>query len=456
LAICKRLAELMGGDVSVQSIEGLGSIFSFTFVARTDSSWRSQQRPDISVLVGKRVLVVDDNDTNRRILAASARDWAMEVIETGDPELALRWIQRGDHFDCAVLDYFMPGLDGVALAAKIRAHKPTEHMPLMLLSSVRRTQRSLPEFDIVMTKPVRRAALLDAYLELLGATTASGGTVPTPGPARRESNLRILLAEDNVVNQKVAARMLDSLGYAARVVENGADALEAVETERFDLILMDVHMPVMDGLEATRRIRNLPEQMQPRIYAMTASVLDSERQECLDAGMDRHIAKPVRKPELEAALEELERQISKPAPAPAEPTPEPAPAAAHGAIELDPEVLGTLREDMGDDGVVELIDAVTSGADAACSTLRNALADSDFTLLKRQAHTMKSNCAMFGALALSDDCQRLEKLAAGGETTAAAPLVALVDEDYMRMSALLTEMRPTYADAAAEIGSRTS
>ncbi|HEY1075641.1 MAG TPA: response regulator, partial [Fontimonas sp.] len=302
LAICKRLAELMGGDVAVESQPGHGSTFSFSFVAATDPAWNPPQRPDIDILDGKRVLIVDDNDINRRILRRTTQEWGMQPIDTASPLEALALIDRGEAFDLAVLDDFMPEMDGAALAKAIRGHRSHRALPLLLLSSVRQPGPALAEFNLVRVKPLRRSAVLDTFLDLLASTPAANAA-PEASSARTDlPSLRILLAEDNAFNRQVGTRMLESLGYHADVVENGAEAVAAVQQTPYDLVLMDVHMPEMDGLEATRRIRAMAGIRQPRIFAMTASVLDDERQACIDAGMDRHLAKPFRRHELEEAL----------------------------------------------------------------------------------------------------------------------------------------------------------
>ncbi|MEW6167136.1 MAG: response regulator [Pseudomonadota bacterium] len=306
LAICKRLAELMGGEVAVDSHPGRGSTFSFTFTADTDPSWQPAPLPHLGILHGKRVLIVDDNDTNRRILRRTAQEWGMQTVDTASPTEALALIERGERFDLAVLDYFMPEMDGVALAAAIRRHRDHKALPLLLLSSARQAGSALTDFNLVRVKPLRRSALLDAFLDLLtpaAAVDAGPGSTPAV-PRSGMPTLRILLAEDNAINRQVGTRMLESLGYRADVVENGAEAVEAVRKARYDLVLMDIHMPELDGLEATRRIRAMTGIHQPRIFAMTAGVLDDERQACIDAGMDRHLAKPFRRHELEKALRE--------------------------------------------------------------------------------------------------------------------------------------------------------
>ena len=455
LAICKRLAELMGGHVGVESHPGFGSIFSFSFLAETDASWRVPPRPDTALLTGKRVLVVDDNDTNRRILRAAAQDWGMQVTDTASPEEALLWIERGDVFDLLALDYLMPVMDGVELAASIRKRHPRNTLPIVLLSSVRRTARSLPDFNLVMTKPVRRAALLDAFLELLNENASDDAhnvkADPADETAASISPLRILLAEDNPINQKVAVRMLKALGYAADVVDNGLDAVNTVERSRYDLVLMDVHMPVMDGLEATRRIRRLPPDRQPRVFAMTASVLDSERQDCIDAGMERHMAKPIKKQQMEDMLREVAEDVVRArsaAPAPPATSAAASPVAADAGAGAGADKMAELIDEMGLEGVTELIDAIVTTADTSRANLRDYFARRDFRLVKRQVHTMKSNCAMVGAIDLSDICQKVEQNAAGEDAALIGPLLQQIDSGYEQLAKSLVLAR-----ARLEVGS---
>ncbi len=305
LAICKRLAELMGGGVSVESHAGRGSVFSFSFMAGSDPAWRAPPPADASRLKGKRLLIVDDNDTNRRILRAAAQEWSMEVTDTASPQEALALIGGGARFDSAIIDFLMPEMDGAALAAALRRDFGSACPRLMLLSSVRQSTQSQPVFDLVRYKPLRRAGLLDALLELMSPGDTSRNAPATASrPVKSAAALRILVVEDTPLNQQVALRMLESLGYRADLAENGLLAVEAVQQRDYDLLLMDMQMPVMDGLEATRRIRALEKRPQPQIFAMSASVLDHERQACLDAGMNRHLAKPLRRHELEKALQE--------------------------------------------------------------------------------------------------------------------------------------------------------
>ncbi|HEY0972975.1 MAG TPA: response regulator [Solimonas sp.] len=382
LAICKRLAEMMGGDVAVDSHPGRGSTFSFSFVAATDPVWHPPQRLDLQALRGKRVLIVDDNDTNRRILRATVQDWGMAAVDTHSPHVALAMIQRGEPFDLGILDYFMPEMDGIALAAAIREHRDHASLRLLLLSSARHAGGAAHDFDLVRLKPLRRNGLLDALLDLLQPTAAAqqaiAPAIPTPGD---RAPLRILLVEDNLFNRQVGTRMLESLGYRADIAHNGAEAVEAVSRAPYDLLLMDVHMPVMDGLEATRRIRALPSIRQPRIFAMSASVLDNERQACLDAGMDRHLAKPFRREELAQALASI---ASRPAPS------------------FDPRCLQALTDSLGSDAVGEIVRVMTDSAAATLAELTAARDRGDAAAARPLLASLQANCAMVGAANLAD------------------------------------------------------
>jgi signal transduction histidine kinase/DNA-binding response OmpR family regulator len=311
LVISKRLCELMGGTMWVESTAGVGSLFHFTFTAAAAASQaRTYLRGAVPQLRGKRLLVADDNATNRRILTLQAQSWGMDVRAAASGAEALDWIHRGDPFDIAVLDMQMPGMDGVQLAHAIRACRSAQELPCILLTSLGRRggDRDSSTFAVCLSKPIKALQLYDALIGIADVSV----THPTSVPPRPEIDshlgerlpLRLLLAEDNVVNQKVALLMLRRLGYRADVVGNGLEVLDALERQPYDLILMDVQMPELDGLETTRRIcRDWPPAQRPRIIAMTANAILGDRELCVDAGMDDYISKPVRIEELIRALE---------------------------------------------------------------------------------------------------------------------------------------------------------
>jgi signal transduction histidine kinase/DNA-binding response OmpR family regulator len=312
LAISKQLAEIMGGKMWAES-EGLGkgSTFHFTIDAPIAKLPEHQQRQYSGIqprLIGKKLLIVDDNATNRRILVAQTGNWGLISRETEFPREAIQWFRNGETFDLAILDMHMPEMDGVSLALEIRRIDPA--LPLVLFSSLNR--REVAEvadlFSAYLTKPIKRSQLYDTIVTVFA--DAKKITVDGPRPLDRlrfdpetaaRHPLKILLAEDNTVNQKLALRLLEQMGYRADVASNGLEAIESLERQFYDVVLMDVQMPEMDGLEATRQIREM-NLTQPRIIAMTANAMQGDREICLAAGMDDYIAKPIRENELITAL----------------------------------------------------------------------------------------------------------------------------------------------------------
>ncbi len=315
LAISRRLAELMGGRMWAESEgPGKGSTFRFTIRAPVAELPPARSRDFVGTqpeLQGRRLLVVDDNATNRRVLSLQAGKWGMDARDTEWPAEALRWIEGGESFDLAILDMHMPEMDGLELARRIHARQPA--LPLVLASSLGRREAGDTEglFSAYLAKPVRQSQLFDTLVSLLArspAVRASSARAGTTAPkidsklAARHP-LRILLAEDNVVNQKLALRILQQMGYRADLASNGMEAIESVERQTYDVVLMDVQMPEMDGLEASRRItaRWKPHE-RPRIVAMTANAMAGDREMCLAAGMDDYVTKPIR---VEALVEAL-------------------------------------------------------------------------------------------------------------------------------------------------------
>jgi len=429
LAISKRLTELMGGTMSVDSQVGHGSDFRFTILAPAAEGAvlrRRELRGTQPTLVGKRVLAVDDNDTNRRILAAYLGTWGMVVRMTGSPREALAWVDAGESFDAGILDMHMPEMDGVALARAIREHRPPTALPLLLFTSLGRREAGA------------EAAGFAAHLTRADRRTP-GRVEMDPAMARRHP-LRILLAEDNVVNQKLALSLLGQMGYRADVAANGLEAIEAVERQPYDLVFMDVQMPEMDGLEASREItRRWSRDQRPRIVAMTANAMQSDREMCLAAGMDDYLSKPIRVEELIAALERSAARepdaIGKGARhriAPEEP-----PAGGKPAV-FDMVAFERLRATLGP-GFAALLSTFVEDSEDLVKTMRRALGERRADTLRRAAHSLKSNAAGFGAVTLSSLAKDLETLAKSGSLDGAASCLERLASECERVTQMLRE-----------------
>jgi CheY-like chemotaxis protein/HPt (histidine-containing phosphotransfer) domain-containing protein len=321
LSISRRLVELMGGKLWAESTPGEGSTFQFILpfqaAPQTSVSVLDHKQPQLSDL---KVLIVDDNPTNCRILSLQTSKWGMQPRAASSGEQALAWLRAGEKFDFAILDMQMPGMDGLMLAQEIRQLPGSARLPLVLLTSMG-VRTDSPEFmqagfATCLTKPIKPAQLFESLVRVVtGLRATPKPVVPANGKLDPKMSqrlpLRVLLCDDNLINQKVATRLLGQMGYTPKIAGNGLEALAAIDSGVFDLIFMDVMMPEMDGLEATRQIRLRqkdravnPNYKSPMIIvAMTASAMPGDKEKCLEAGMDDYLSKPVRPEEVRAVIE---------------------------------------------------------------------------------------------------------------------------------------------------------
>jgi PAS domain S-box-containing protein len=463
LAISQRLVRLMGGDIEVDSRVGEGSAFSFEVRLERQPEFPSSPSTPPTRLAGRRVLVVDDNATNRQILRQQLGHWGLRVTAVASGLEALAALRGGatsdKPYDLAILDMKMPGMDGLSLARAIKADDALGGVRLVLLTSVGQrghgAEASRIGISAYLTKPVDEGDLYDCLAEVL---TRSGTrrarslvTRHSLREARPQKGARILVAEDNEVNQKVAVRLLEKLGYRVEVADDGRQALEACRRSVYDAVLMDGQMPGMDGFEVTRRIREEedPERRTP-IIAMTASAMKGDRERCLAAGMDDYLSKPVTPESLDAVL----RRWVKAAPSPPT-TSTVAPPPTSSDELLDATIIESLMS-VDRDGTLmdEVVATFLRLAPARLTELHKA-ARGDAAQLERAAHSFFGSCGNLGCHRMADLCARLEVLGRSGSTAGAPELVRGLEAELAAVRPHLEEL-PRRHPARSTEGPATS
>jgi PAS domain S-box-containing protein len=461
LAISKQLIERMHGRPGVESVPGQGSLFWFT--ARLTKQPESAHAPVENELVNLRVLIVDDNETNRHILQQQTRAWKMRSDTATNAEEALAKfrsaLKADDPFQIVLLDMQMPGTDGLTLARTIKAESKLGGVRLVLLSSlaarISANELKAAGIDDCLVKPVKQSLLFDSLATLM-ATAAAESTIkarkvsrPSSSPVLAAQKLRILLAEDNTVNQQVALGLLQKLGYRADAVADGTEVLEALYRIRYNVVFMDCQMPQLDGYETTRRIRQLEQKRTTpfdwkapvHIIAMTANAMEGDREKCLAAGMNDYLSKPVRRNELKAALDRRgEIQSIAPASDIASISPE--------QILVDIDRLRDATDDEPD-RMQRLIDLYLTQAAPMLDGLGEAIQTNASDEVARIAHKLFGSSVACGVDAFTHPLRELERLGHEGDLTGAPVLFDDVRDKFPRVQSLFTEFARTLQSSSS-------
>ncbi len=442
LAITRKLVDAMGGTILVKSEPNKGSIFSVLIPLAAGT--REHEVPSVK-LTSVKALIVDDNPTNRCILEHYLQHEGMEYDSAPSAraglEAARRAVDVRKPFDIVLLDYHMPEMDGVAFLTELRADPLLAHIPCIVLSSLGDRVAGAASVAAWLTKPVRRFQLRSALTSVLGRASPAAEHRPAPiDLTTLYRGTRVLLVEDNKVNQEVASRMLRTLGIDPVVVAEGALAVAAVRRERFDLVLMDCQMPVMDGYEATRAIRALGTRVP--ILAMTANALPGDREKCLAAGMDDYITKPIKREAVVAVLSRwLETGSAVEAPLlEVHETMISDTYSSTDASALDSTALMQLR-DMMEDDFLSVLEAYLADTPARLADISDGIAGQDSALVGRAAHSLKSTSQTVGAVMLARTAERLEDhVRAGGSLAEAESLLTAAQLAWQAVGVQLSDI----------------
>jgi CheY-like chemotaxis protein len=455
LTISSRIVTMMGGSIALTSEPGKGSTFSFGMPVKVltgaDAPRRAQLPPAIDGLL---VLVVDDNATNRLVQQEMLRSWGMRPIVCVDAAQAIAHLDAAalakKPFALALLDALMPGVDGFELAARIRSHPGLQGGPMLMLSSASGIGQAAraKEAGILLTlaKPIKQSELLDAIMTALGQgpELLAAQSAPARTAGRR---LRVLLAEDNPVNQRLARTILEKQGHTVVLAHNGREALARAQAETFDIVLMDVQMPEMDGLAATAAIREIETRTGAHlpIVGVTAHAMKGDRERCLAGGMDGYVSKPIRPVALFAAIDEVTAGKAPAAP-PAEKAPEEKVPAEKVAAEKV--ATGEVLDEAGlvalvsSDGQLlkELAGLFLEDSPLRLSEIRTALETSDFVSLRMAAHTLKGSAGSLYGQRTADIALRIEQAAEEGNIAQARDVFPALSEEVVKLQQALTRL----------------
>jgi signal transduction histidine kinase/two-component SAPR family response regulator/HPt (histidine-containing phosphotransfer) domain-containing protein len=445
LAISKQLVELMGGKMWAESVPGEGSVFHFTMNVLVQSqtapfALAGRQDP----LAGRRVLIVEHNATSRRLLIEQVTSWGMISQEAANAQQGLNLFRDGNPFDLAILDVQLPGMDGFTLAAEIHQLSALSALPLVLLTPIGLRHEASLTANIPRVAFANKPLKPTQFFEVLTRALSNTKLPPEPVPPTVQAGetlgsrqpLRVLLCDDNTINQKVAVRILQQLGYEPDLAANGREALEALDRKPYDLVFMDVMMPEMDGLEATRMIRKLEASggsvnfnSHIIIIAMTAQAMQGDREKCIEAGMDDYLAKPIRPKDLRAVIERWSAQIGPSAPARSAATPAAAtpPEAEELVVEMDRllDLSGGSAESLR-----ELLDLYSKQTTEQLAQLESAIRTNHAEAVRQVAHSCAGASATLGMVRMVPLLRELERQGKTGQLSGAEKLYADLAREF--------------------------